>query len=89
MLKSRQCAAVSKKSAIADRFRKAGLLRDEEESTSSRENLPRDERDIESDNERETEEVCDEEILRLFNSDTEEDNFSGFSEQEEKEDSDQ
>ena len=40
-----------------------------------------DESDIESDNERETEKVCDKV--------TEEDDFSGFSAQEEDEDSDQ
>ena len=40
-----------------------------------------DESDIESDNERETEKVCDKV--------TEEDDFSGFSAQEEEEDSDQ
>ena len=56
-------------------------------STSSRAHLPRDESDSESDNERETEKVCDEVILRLFNSDTEDDDFSGFSAQEEDEDS--
>ncbi len=76
-----------KKSTITNGFRKAGLLRDEEDSTSSR--ATRDESDIESDNERETEKVCDEVILRLFNSDTEEDDFSGFSAQEEDEDSDE
>ena len=38
---------------------------------------------------KETEKVCDKVILRLFNSDTEEDDFSGFSAQEEDEDSDQ
>lgn len=76
-----------KKSTITNGFRKAGLLLDEEDSTST--NSPRDENDIESDNERETEKVCDEVILRLFNSDTEEDDFSGFSAQEEDEDSDQ
>ena len=63
------------------------LLRDEEDSTST--NPPKDESDIESGNERETEKVCDEVILRLFNSNTEEDDFSGLSAQEEDEDSDQ
>ena len=76
-----------KKSTITNGFWKAGLLRDEEDSTST--NPPQDESDIESDNERETEKVCDEVILRLFNSDTEDDDFSGFSAQEEDEDSDQ
>lgn len=38
---------------------------------------------------KQTEKVSDEAILRLFNSDTEEDDFSGFSAQEEDEDSDQ
>ena len=66
-----------KKSTITNGFRKAGLLRDEENGTST--NLPRDESDIESDNERETVKVSDEVILRLYNSDTEEDDFSGFS----------
>ena len=65
----------------------AGLLWDEEDSTST--NLPRDESDIESDNERETEKVCDEVNQRLFNSDTEDDDLSGLSAQEEDEDSDQ
>ena len=50
---------------------------------------PRDESDIESDNERETGKVCDEVMLGLFNSDTEEDDFSGFSAQEEDKDSNQ
>lgn len=44
----------------------------------SRANLPRDQSDIESDSEKGTEEVCDKVILRLFNSGTEEDNFSGL-----------
>lgn len=78
-----------KKSTITNGFQKAGLLHDEEDSASSRANLPRDESDTDSDNERETEEVCDEVILRLFDSDTEEDDFSGFSAQEKDEDSDQ
>ena len=41
---------------------------------------------------KEAEKVCDEVILRLFNSDTEDDNdddYSGFSAQEEDEDSNQ
>lgn len=38
---------------------------------------------------RATEKVCDEAILRLFNSDTEEHAFSGLSAQEEDEDSDE
>ena len=74
-----------KKSTITNGFRKAGLLRDKEDGATS----PRDESDIESDNERETERVADDAILRLFESDTEEDNFSDFSTQEEDEDGDQ
>ena len=64
-----------------------GLLRDEEDSTSTK--SPRDKSDAESDSERETEKVCDKVILRLFNPDTQKDDFSGFSVQEEDEDSDQ
>lgn len=33
-----------------------------------------------------TEKMCDKGILRLFNSDTEEDNFSGFSAEEDNKD---
>ena len=76
-----------KESTITNGCRKAGLLRDEEDSASSRADLPREESDIDSANERETE--CNEEILRLFNSDTEEVNFNGFSAQEDDGDSDQ
>ena len=43
---------------------------------------------LETNNKRETVKVSDEVILRLFKSDTEEDDFSGFSAQEEDEDSD-
>ena len=68
-----------KTSTITNGFRKAGLLCDEEDGTS----------DIESDNDTETVKVSDEDILRLFNSDTEEEEFNGFSVQEEDEDSDQ
>ena len=77
--------SIVKKSTIINGFRKAGLLRAEEGSVSSAENLPPDESD-ESDNENHP--TSDEAILRLFNSDTEGDDFSGFSAQEE-EDSDQ
>ena len=73
-----------KTSTITNGFREVGLLCDEEDSTNM--NLPEDESDTE--NVKESEKVCDEAILRLFNSDTEENNFSGFSVQEEDEDSD-
>ena len=53
----------------------------EEVSISSTGNLPLDERD-ESDNENDP--TSDEAILRLFNSDTEGDDFSGFNAQEEE-----
>ncbi|GAA6227792.1 uncharacterized protein LOC120489360 isoform X3, partial [Lates japonicus] len=76
-----------KKSTIINGFQKAGLLRDEEGSMISAGNLPPDESD-ESDNENNPEKTSDEAILRLFNSDTEGNDFSGFSAQEE-EDSDQ
>ncbi|XP_039542042.1 uncharacterized protein LOC120489360 isoform X3 [Pimephales promelas] len=71
-----------KKSTIINAFRKAGLLRVEEGSAGD---LPPDESD-ESDNENNP--TSDEAILRLFNSDTEGEDFDGFSAQEE-EDSDQ
>ncbi|CAI9717706.1 chimeric ERCC6-PGBD3 protein-like isoform X2 [Octopus vulgaris] len=58
------------------RFRKAGLLRDEEDRV----------RSSESDNEEA--EVSDE-ILKLFNSDTEEEDFDYFRAQEEDEEGDQ
>ena len=74
-----------KRSTITDGFRKAGLLRDEEDSASATADLPPEESENDSANERETEGY--EDILRLFNSDTEEENFSGFSAQED--DSDQ
>ncbi|KAM9364747.1 uncharacterized protein KZ484_010916 [Pholidichthys leucotaenia] len=61
----------------------ARLLR-EESSTASEATLPRDESDW-SNTKTETEKVCDEDYLRLFNSDTEENDFSGFSAQEEDE----
>ena len=73
--------SIVKKSTIINGFRKAGLLRAEEGSVSSAENLPPDESD-ESDNENHP--TSDEAILRLFNSDTEGDDFSGFSAQEEE-----
>lgn len=38
-----------------------------------------------SNTDRETEKVCDGDVLRFFNSDTEEDNLSGFTAQEENE----
>lgn len=78
-----------KKSTITNGFRKAGLLRDGEDSTSSGVNLPQDESDTDSDNERETARVCGEEYLMLFQSDTEEEDFHGFSVQEEDEGSSQ
>ena len=74
--------SIVKKSTIINVFRKAGLLHVEEGSAGD---LPPDESD-ESDNENDP--ISDEAILRLFNSDTEGDDFSGFTEQEE-EDSDQ
>ena len=70
-----------KKSTITNGFRKAGLLRDEEDSTSSGVNLPQDESETDSDNERETERACGEVFLRLFQSETEEEDFHGFSAQ--------
>lgn len=79
-----------KKSTITNGFRKAGLLRDEEAPTSSRADRDKSDSDSYSDNERETENtVYDEEILKLFNSDTEEEEFNGFSAQKEDADSDQ
>uniref|UniRef100_A0A8C7QPE1 DDE-1 domain-containing protein n=1 Tax=Oncorhynchus mykiss TaxID=8022 RepID=A0A8C7QPE1_ONCMY len=75
--------SIVKKSTIINGFRKAGLLRVVKGSSAG--NLPPDESD-ESDNENDP--TSDEAILRLFNSDTEGDDFSGFSAQEE-EDSDQ
>lgn len=54
--------------------------KNEEDSTST--NSSWDESDIKSDNEREAEEARDKAIMRLFDSDTEEDDFSGFSLQE-------
>ncbi|CAI9716323.1 pogo transposable element with KRAB domain [Octopus vulgaris] len=65
-----------KTSTITNGFRKAGLLLDEEDRVCS----------SESDNEEA--EVSDE-IMRLFNSDTEEEDFDGFSAQEEDEEGDQ
>lgn len=73
--------SIVKKSTIISGFRKAGLLRVEEGSAGD---LPPE--SDESDNENDP--ISDEAILRLFNSDTEGDDFSGFSAQEE-EDSDQ
>ena len=61
-----------KTSTITNGFRKAGLLRDEEDGVRS------------SDSDNEEAEVTDE-ILRLFNSDTELEDFDGFSAQEEDE----
>lgn len=58
-------------STITNGFRKAGLLRDKEEFIG-----------FESD-EGETGRVADEAILRLFLSDTEDEDFGGFSTQEE------
>ena len=78
-----------KKSTITNGFRKAGLLRDGEDSTSSGVNLPQDKSDTDRNNERETERVCGEEYLSLFQSDTEEEDFHGFSAQEEDEDGSQ
>ena len=66
-------------------FERLGLLLVEEGSMSSAGNLPPDESD-KSDNENDP--TSDEAILRLFNADTEGDDFSGFSAQEE-EDSEQ
>ncbi|CAI9722056.1 Hypothetical predicted protein [Octopus vulgaris] len=65
-----------KTSTITNGFRKAGLLCDEENQ----------ERSSESDNEEA--EVSDK-TLRLFNSDTEKEDFDGFSAQEENEEGNQ
>lgn len=81
-------------STITNGFRKAGLLRDEEENAATAEALERifdsdtDEEEFfgfESD-EGETRKVANEAILRLFLSDTEDEDFGGFSTQEEDED---
>ncbi|CAL9695003.1 unnamed protein product [Knipowitschia caucasica] len=65
-------------STITSGFRQAGLLCDEEEDEE-------DASDSESEDETDTEKVCDEVLLGLFNSDTEDDDFSGFSAEEEEE----
>ncbi|KAF1392192.1 hypothetical protein PFLUV_G00050010 [Perca fluviatilis] len=70
--------SIVKKSTIINGFRKAGLLHVEEGSAGD---LPPDESD-KSDNENNP--ILDEAILRLFNSNTEGDDFSGFSAQEEE-----
>lgn len=64
-----------KESTITIGIRKAGLLR-EESGALSELNLLEDESntEIETDGDK-----CDEALLRLFNSDTEEDEFMGFS----------
>lgn len=63
-------------------------MRDEEDNTSASTNLSCDENDVESVNKSETVKVFEEEILRLLHSDTNEDDFSGFSVQEEGDDGD-
>lgn len=70
---------------ITKGFLTAELLRNKEDSTSA--DLSHNQSDTGSDNERETNRVCDEVILQLFNSDTEDDDFDGFPAQEEDEDS--
>lgn len=83
-----------KTSTITNGFRKAGLLRDEEEDAATAEAFQRlfdsdsDEEEFvgfESDIERERR-VADEATLSLFVSDTEDEDFGGFSTQEEDED---
>lgn len=73
-----------KESTIVNRFRKAGLLR-EESSAASEATFPRDTSTTGSDGETEKAPVCNENFLGLFNSDTVEDDFSGFRAQEEDE----
>ena len=65
-----------KESTITNGFRKAGLLR-EESGAPSEPPSPEDDSDTESETDGDR---CDEALLRLFNSDTEEDDFMGFSE---------
>lgn len=65
-----------KTSTVTNGFRKAGLLRNGDNTTLSEE-----ESEVESDTESET---AREEILRLFNSDTEEEEFNGFSASEDE-----
>lgn len=48
--------------------------------------LPQEESASDSDGEREAEGVCDDVYMTLFHSDTEEDDFDGFSSKEEDED---
>lgn len=64
-------------------FRKARLLR-EQSSADPEATLPWEESDWSNIN-TETEKIRDEAYLRLFNSDTEDDDFRGFSAQEENE----
>lgn len=65
-----------KESTITNGFRKAGLLR-EESGAPSEPTSPEDDSDTESETDGDR---CDEALLSLFNSDTEEDDFMGFSE---------
>ncbi|XP_005751641.1 uncharacterized protein LOC102209438 [Pundamilia nyererei] len=65
-----------KESTITNGFRKAGLLR-EESGAPSEPTSPEDDSDTESETDGGR---CDEALLSLFNSDTEEDDFMGFSE---------
>ncbi|KAJ8416957.1 hypothetical protein AAFF_G00328350 [Aldrovandia affinis] len=88
-----------KTSTITNGFRKAGLLRNEEEDAATADegfqrmfDSDTDEEEFfgfERDNEGETGRVADEATLRLFVSDTEEEDFGGFSTQEEDEDEDE
>ncbi|TWW53494.1 hypothetical protein D4764_0114190 [Takifugu flavidus] len=64
-------------STITNGFRKAGLLR-EESGAPSEPTSPEDDTESETDGDR-----CDEALLGLFNSDTEEDDFMGFSQEDE------
>lgn len=63
-------------STITNRFRKAGMLR-EGSSAPSEPTSPEDDSDTENEIDGDR---CDEALLRLFNSDTEEEDFNGFSE---------
>lgn len=66
-----------KKSTITNGFRKAGLLR--ESAATSEPTPPEDESDTESETDGDR---CDEALMRLFNSDTEEEDFMGFNEED-------
>ncbi|TWW54889.1 hypothetical protein D4764_0186410 [Takifugu flavidus] len=66
-----------KESTITNGFRKAGLLR-EESGAPSEPTSAEDDTESQTDGDR-----CDEALLGLFNSDTEEDDFMGFSQDDE------